>query len=311
MVTEIEEKQRSHPSPVNYVKFIPWNTSIFLFFVDPNFYEISEVLFFFYFWKDLEFVHFQWSPIHRKRYWLIHIQKDKLHLPKTREIWVWHKPKPPFLLILLLNYYAWLTCHGICLTYTHKRPHLITKIGTSIVWAVIMSSNIYSKCQLLFFFFFFDIVWVQYFNVMWLMYKLNPINTKICIQNLSRDHMVECTWILYLNQNLSRDYMVLSWVLINILPKSDFFFLFNEYTKNIKILHQLPYRSNNSRDWRWRPLVGTWVKVYLYCILPTRLETWQISHVNIANCDQNNINLYDTTFNIIFIIHKSQSITSQ
>lgn len=154
MVTEIEEKQRSHPSPVNYVKFIPWNTSIFLFFVDPNFYEISEVLFFFYFWKDLEFVYFQWSPIHRKRYWLIHIQKDKLHLPKTREIWVWHKPKPPFLLILLLNYYAWLTCHGICLTYTHKRPHLITKIGTSIVWAVIMSSNIYSKCQLLFFSFF-------------------------------------------------------------------------------------------------------------------------------------------------------------
>lgn len=108
---------------------------------------------------------------------------------------------------------------------------------------------------------------------------------------------------------MSRDHMVLSWVRINTLPKFDSF-LFNEYTKNVKIPHQLPHRSNNSREWRWRPLVRTWVKDYLYFILSTRLETWQISHVNIANCDRNNINLCETTFNIIFITHKSQSITS-
>jgi len=117
MVTEIEEKQRSHSSPVKYVNFIPWNKNkvlnLFSCFLLTQFlwnFRGSFLLLL------LEILGICLFPVkfHPKRYWLIHIQKDKLHLPKTREIWEWHKPKPIFLLIQLLHYHAWLTCHGIC-----------------------------------------------------------------------------------------------------------------------------------------------------------------------------------------------------
>ena len=155
MVTEIEEKQRSHSSPVKYVNFIPWNKNKVLnLFCWPNFYEISGGSFLLLLLEILGICLFPVKSHSSKKILANPYPKRQTPSTQNKRDMGMAQAKAYFFTNLIaslpcLTNLSW----NMLDLYTQTTPHLITKIGTSKVWAVIMSFNTYSKCQPLFFLF--------------------------------------------------------------------------------------------------------------------------------------------------------------